>query len=178
VRLNNLQIGKIGEMELVKHIIVGSEGQLNAFVPVAPDDKRDVEVCLRQGFEPGIAIQSKVRTQARRDLLDPLDFGWVVSPDRLVDDTRFFYFFAHLDLKACRLSELVLLVPSTVVHADVRMLDSEGLRGFRLFASLHPLYRDRWSPYRVPLGDLGQRVVEIIRELNAGRVRPASLIAA
>ncbi len=102
---------------------------------------------------------------------------FVVSLKRLIDDPRFWYFCASLDLKPMNFRDPAFLVPSRFVHAHGRKV-AGGRVSFTLNMSLAPGSHDQWSGYRVSPLDLGKRIVEIIEALPLGAAQAATVIAA
>ena len=177
--LTTHQLGRIGETECAKHIMIGSRGLVATFTPEIDDEQRDIEAHLRDEVSPGIAIQCKVSSRLiRPKRAYQLPIRWKTPKRAVFSHKRFWYFLAHFDVKTRMFTDPVFLVPSDVINAFANYRNLDGSAIFELDASMDPRSRDMWSPYRLPARELGHRVLEIIRELNAGRFRPASLIAA
>ena len=80
---------------------------------------------------------------------------------RVVKHPRFWYFFAHLDLRKMTFTEPVYFVPSAVVHGYARPVS--GMRSAFLFsANVSPGSRDKWAPYRLSIAEVGPAVLRII----------------
>ena len=176
--LTTHQLGRIGETECAKHIMIGSRGLVATFTPEIDDEQRDIEAHLRDEVSPGIAIQCKVSSRLiRPKRAYRLPIRWKTPKRAVFSHKRFWYFLAHFDVKTRMFTDPVFLVPSDVIaFANRRNLDGSAI--FELDASMDPRSRDHWSPYRLPARELGHRVLEIIRELNSRQVRCSGLAAA
>jgi hypothetical protein len=165
--ISNTQEGVITEAEFVKVVILTTDGKAVPARPVADDEHRDFEVHLRRNFRWSIAIQSK--TSKRLKLVGKsriLQIHFRIT-GRVISDPRFWYFFAHFDVKAMRFSDPVFLVPSEFVHRHARTTKIYGQAQFAIYASMEPKSRDKWAPYRLTQAELGPRLLEILQSLGS-----------
>ncbi len=166
--ISSVQQGIISQGELAKLIVIGSGGRVAVAVPVTDDEQRDIETHVKGSLAPGVAVQAKSsRVLVRRGGREQLSITFSLSPDRLFDDPRFWYFFAYLDLRQMGFRDPVFLVPSNVVHKQARSGTHEGEIVFQVAANMGAGARDKWVPYRLSTKDVGKRVLEIIKELRA-----------
>ena len=176
--LNSIQQGVIAQNEFAKLLMMGSSGKLEISWPMTDDERRDAEVHLHEAFGPAMAwqIKSSMVLHGRPRLVTPLLYiHFAVAQARLLDDPRFWYFFAHLDPKAMAFRDPVFIVDSATVHK----LALPRLRGdiwrFGFQASMGPGGHDKWEPYRVHMVEVGKRVLEILRELEKRPTAEAAL---
>jgi hypothetical protein len=164
--ISDVQQGVIGQWEFVKLLILGSLGQIEVDEPTSDDERRDAEVHRKHRFRRSLAFQIKTARVLRRG---NLVIRFNVAKANLFTDPGFWYFFAHLDLKAMAFTDPVFIVPSREVHKHARFGETETLLRFTFQASLAERSRDRWVPYRVLQKDAGTRVLEILTQLKAER---------
>ncbi len=167
--LTAVQQGVIVQMEYAKILMMGSDGKLEVSTPLTDDERRDAEVHRHGSFEQGLAVQVKSSMQLHsrpRLVVQLLYIHFEVARKRLVSDPRFWYFFAYLDRKTMAFKDPVFLVDSLTVHkhALARLRGDTWRFGFQ--ASMGPGGRDKWVPFRVNASDVGQRVLDIMRDLN------------
>lgn len=165
--------GSITEAEFVKVTIITSDGEAVPMRPVIDDEHRDVDIHLRRRFT-SLAVQSKSALRLRvygRERMLRITFS--LRPP-FFSSPLFWYFFAHFDIATMTFTEPVLLVPSTFVHkqAGRNSLLRNGRIPFRIQANLAPKSKDKWSPYRLSLAELGPKIVEI---LSSTRIKDAEL---
>ena len=172
--LNKTQVGIAGQQEFCKLVILGSSGRLEPSVPYSDDERRDFEIRLTREFARSLAVQVKCASRLVKGVLLVVHF--VVSARRLVDDPRFWYFFAYLDRRQMTFRDPVFLVPSTVVHAHGHKMSGRR-KLFTFTMSLAPGSHDQWSGYRLSPLALGKRIVQIIRGLPLRAGRPAQRAA-
>jgi hypothetical protein len=168
--LTAVQQGVIAQMEFAKLLMMGSNGKLEVSSPLSDDERRDAEVHLHGAFGQGLAFQvkSSMRLHSRPRLVVRLLYiHFEVARKRLVSDPRFWYFFAYLDRKTMAFQDPVFLVDSLTVHkhALARLRGDTWRFGFQ--ASMGPGGRDKWVPFRVNASDVGQRVLDIMRDLKS-----------
>jgi hypothetical protein len=176
--LSRQQIGKVAERLFYKLVVLSSGGKLEAYIPVADEERRDFEVHIKGKYRPILAIQVKCVTGLwyRKGTTVPhLAISFRVRRDHTLTDELFWYFFAFLDVKAMAFMDPLFIIPSAEVSKYSRA--RKGRHGdyieigFR--ASMGPQSRDRWSPYRVPAKDLGKRILQILRDSSSVRMRAA-----
>ena len=167
--VSSVQQGIITQAELAKLIVVGSRGRVEVSIPVTDDDQRDIETHIKGMLTPGIALQAKSsRSLIRRVGRETLQIHFTLSPKRIVDDPRFWYFFAYFDLRQLAFRDPVFLLPSAVFHKKARIRRIErGEVVFGFLANLGAPGRDKWVPYRLATKDVGKRVLEIIKGFGA-----------
>lgn len=178
--------GSITEAEFVKITMITSDGEAVPTRPVIDDEHRDVDIHLRRHFT-SLAVQSKsalwVRVRGRQRMLQ-LNFS--LRPP-FFSSPLFWYFFAHFDLQSMTFTEPVFLVPSHFVHKRPSRgpLVRNGRYRFSVDANLAPKSKDKWSPYRLTLAELGPKIVEILKStrtkdaqlsLEAWRIEPGMIL--
>ena len=176
--LSPQQIGKVGERLFYKLLILGSRGKLEAYMPVADEEHRDFEVHIKGAYRPVLAIQVKCHTRlwfAPGTTIPLLVISFRFLKGRMRTDKLFWYFFACLDVDAMCFKDPVFIIPSTEVHKHARIADRPGRKQveFSFVARLDPRSRDEWSRYRVAASDVGERVLQILRELSRDSVKEA-----
>ena len=164
-----VQQGLIVQDEFAKFVMMGSGGLIELAPPLTDDERRDYELHVRGHFGFAIAIQVKstMRVQ-RKGRVSPLlhCFFQVKPAKRLVTSPLFYYFIAYLDPKTMRLADPVFLIPSKTFHKYASPKKHGDAWQFTFMGSMAPDSHDRWARYRVNTLDLGQRLLEIMRELN------------
>ncbi len=164
--LTSVQEGVVGQFECVKLIVIGSDGRVEVSLPLSDDERRDMETHARGSFLPGLGLQVKTSRVLRPQGGQVLAVTFYIAADRIVNDPRFWYLFAHLDLKRMAFTDPLFLVPSAEVHAHAHFGESGGEQAFVFQASMKPNARDRWVPYRVSPTLLGKRVFELMKALR------------
>jgi len=160
-----IQQGIVAQYEFANILTLGTAGRLEAAAPLADDERRDFEIHIKGDYLRSLAVQVK----SARNLFSweghkYLRIRFAVASARVVNHPRFFYFFAHLDLHAMVFTEPVFLVPSAVVHGHARPI--AGMRSAFLFAANMDLgSRDKWSPYRLSIAEVGPAVLRVITGL-------------
>lgn len=175
--LSPQQIGKVGERLFYKLLILGSGGKLEAYMPVADEERRDFEVHIKGKYRPILAIQVKCAARLwydKRKGLARLTIGFQVLEGNIRTDRLFWYFFACLDLDGMGFMDPVFIVPSAVIHKYARLGRLRGKQvDFDFVANMARRSRDRWSPYQVPALDVGKRVLQILRDSSSESVKAA-----
>ncbi len=173
--LSNVQKGAIGQFTFLSTALATGGGEVEAYVPVADNERRDAEIRHHLKSTPGITVQVKVafapsaRKRSRSKYLK-IDFN--IREDRLESDARFIYFFALYEPPELRFADPCFLIPSEIFHKLGREgRAANGLLWFSMLASLDSNSRDKWSRFRVSPKDLGRRLLEVIDEapLTASR---------
>ncbi len=165
--ITNTQEGIITEAEFAKVAILTTNGALVPARPLADDERRDFEIHIRKHFRESLAVQVKTSKRLRshrRSRLLRINFR-LKAP--LVTNSRLWYFMAHFDVEAMGFTAPVLFVPSRFVHDHARHGFYRREIQFQVEASLEPTARDKWSPYRLPLTELGPRILHILQGLRA-----------
>jgi hypothetical protein len=174
--ITNTQEGVITEAEFAKIVILTTDGLAVPARPVADDDRRDFEIHVRRQFRESIAVQTKTSKRFRlRWKSRILEIHFRVS-GRVISDPRFWYFFAHFDVKAMRFTDPVFLVPSGFVHKHARSGTIYGEAQFAVSASLEPKSRDKWAPFRLSQVEVGPRLLKILGTLRWSK-RPTARLA-
>lgn len=176
--LSNQQIGKVGERLFYKLVILGSGGKLEAYMPVADEERRDFEVHIKGEYRPILAIQVKCATRLwckSANALPHLIISLRVPESSIRTDKLFWYFFAHLDVTGMGFSDPAFIVPSAEVHKHARI--QGPLYGkwvvFDFVANMTPESRDRWLPYRIRTTDVGKRLLQILRDPSTDSAKAA-----
>jgi hypothetical protein len=160
-----VQQGVVAQYEFANILTLGTDGHLEAAAPLADDERRDFEIHVKGDYARGLAVQVK---SARRLIRQAghlyLWIQFAVADARVVNDPRFWYFFAHLDFRKMAFTEPVFLVPSAVVHAHAYHTASK-LSDFLFYANVSPGSRDKWSPYRLSIAEVGPAVLRMISGL-------------
>ncbi len=157
-----VQHGIVAQYEFANILTLGTAGRLEAAAPLADDERRDFEIHIKGDYLRSIAVQVK----SARHLFSweghkYLRVRFAVANARVVNHPRFFYFFAHLDLRKMVFTEPVFLVPSAVVHGHARPV--AGMRSAFLFSANMDLgSRDKWAPYRLSIAEVGPAILRII----------------
>ena len=164
--LSGIQKGAIGQFAFLAAALVTGRGQVEAYTPAADNEGRDAEIRRHLRRAGGIGVQIKVafglsdnhNHSGRTYLSMRFDF----PEKRVRNDPRLWYFVAVYDPLKLRFLDPVFLIPSAVMHKLARQGRSRRGVQFKVLANLAPASRDKWSPYRVALKDLGKRLLEII----------------
>jgi len=165
--ITRVQQGTIGQFLAAILMMMGSAGRLEVAVPMSDDDRRDQEVHARGVFGKSLALQIKTAMQLhlRSHLVTPLLYiHFSVDAKRLVSHPLFWYLFAYLDPKTMAFADPIFLIDSATVHAHAIPRLRGGIWHFGFQASMGPRGRDMWVPFRVSPEDLGNRVLQILRD--------------
>jgi hypothetical protein len=165
--ITRVQQGAIGQFLAAILMMMGSAGRLEVAVPMSDDDRRDQEVHARGVFGKSLALQIKTAMQLhlRPHLVTPLLYiHFSVDAKRLVSHPLFWYLFAYLDPKTMAFADPIFLIDSATVHAHAIPRLRGGIWHFGFQASMGPRGRDMWVPFRVNPADLGNRVLQILRD--------------
>lgn len=157
------------QQEFAKFLMIGSGGQVEVAAPLTDDERRDYEIHERGRYSDGLAIQVKgsrhvYQRNSRRAPF--LVFRFPIRATRVVNNPRYWYFLAHLDLDLMGLASPVFLVPSTVFHRQAQHSRRGAFWYYTCWASIGPDSHDKWRPYRVEPHQLGKRVLEILNDLR------------
>jgi hypothetical protein len=167
--LSNVQKGAIGQFAFLMTALATGRGKVEAYVPVADNERRDAEVRRHLASLPGIMIQIKVAFAATfygAAGKKYLRIVFSVRDKRLESDARFWYFFGLFDAVKLGLHDPCFLIPSEVFHKIGRDgRPSKGLHWFSITGSLEPGAHDKWTPFRVAPRDLGKRLLEVVDDL-------------
>jgi hypothetical protein len=164
-RLSDVQFSRFAEMEAAKLFTFGRpRGVLEVMVPMTDDERRDLEIHLKEHFRLSYAVQVKASYVLYRLGRAPrFQKSFVVRPERLIEDPFFYYFFGFMDLETMAYRPPVFLVPSHVVHRQAVHELRGGLIHFNFIASMDPSSRDRWRPYACDPSEVAGRVVNFLR---------------
>src|SRR5712691_7878148 len=164
--LSNVQKGAIGQFAFLSTALATGGGEVEAYVPVADNERRDAEIRRHLKSTPGVAVQVKVAFSATHyggPRSQYLRIVFSVRTKRLESDARFLYFFAVYDLSELRLDDPCFLIPSDVFHKIGRDgRPGKGLLWLSITANLDPKSHDKWSRFRVAPRELGTRLLEVI----------------
>ena len=171
--------GNAGEMLFAIVAVLGSRGVIKAGVPVVDDEGRDVEIQLGGRFRAAFAIQVKTTIAPLRRHRRHLELftSFQIPVADMVDHPTYWYFLAHIDVRLLRFSDYVFLIPSREVHAHVRAKMRRGEPCFTFQGSMDANAHDRWTPYRLNVGDLGRRLVKLMRDAPPDVAESAALAA-
>jgi hypothetical protein len=173
--ITNTQEGVITEAEFAKIVILTTDGLAVPTRPVADDDRRDFEIHIRRQFRGSVAVQTKTSKRFRlRGKSRILEIHFRVT-GRIISNPRFWYFFAHFDVKGMRFTDPVFLVPSRFVHKHARNGTIYGEAQFAVSASMEPNARDKWAPFRLSQAEVGPRLLEILGSLRSSQGQVARL---
>lgn len=175
-KISDVQQGVISQNEFAKLNMIGSGGRLELAAPLTDEERRDFEIHVHGDYGSALAFQVKSAMQLVRISVHTLCLRvyFTVRASRLVNDPVFWYFFAYLDPARMRFADPTFLIPSTEFHKYASPSLRNGVWHFILQASMEPISRDRWMPYRVNQADLGKKVMEISKELRTLRTASAS----
>ena len=165
--ITSVQQGVIGQFLAAVLMMLGSDGLLEVAAPMSDDERRDQEIHIRGLFGLGLALQVKTSTLLhlpKRSVHPLLKVHFSVQAERLIDHPLFWYLFAYLDTEKMCLGDPLFLVPSAFVHSHGLARQEAGRWHFQLQARMSPTAHDIWAPWQVASRNLGQRVLEIIRE--------------
>ena len=164
------QQGVVTQYALAIILIVTSDGRLEVAIPVTDDDRRDMEIHIREKFARSVALQVKSTTHlAHRFKAYQLSMFFSVPKDRLINHPNFWYFFGYFDMKAMAFANPVFIVPSAEVHSHAAPhLDGDRWT-FNFSASLDPDSQDHWVPFRVQTHEVGKRVLDIFGDEQVRR---------
>lgn len=176
--LSSVQKGAIGQFAFLAAALATGKGQVEVYTPAADNEGRDAEVRRHLRRTPGIGIQVKVAFMTVRitptNKQNYLEIRFTRPKASIQNDPRFWYFLAVYDRRQLKFLDPVFLVPSRILHRMARNGTWQGRANFEMVASLGPASHDRWSRYRVPLTDLGPRLLEIIDDAQL-TARPGTL---
>ena len=172
--LTAVQKGLIGETEASKILMMSSHGNLEVDVPASDDERRDREVHERGHFGVSVALQVKIvmhlarKGGVRRAEIIHIQFS--VDKDRVVSHPLFWYLLAYLNPKTMTFEEPFFLVDSKSLHRLCYKKDLGRKLRFDFQASVSPTSSDEWTSFRVGRGELGKRVLEILRNAETSAV--------
>jgi hypothetical protein len=166
--LTKVQQGLIAQQEFAKLLMMGSHGRIEVAAPLTDDERRDFEIHVRGQYGFGLAIQVKSTTTLRRrgGFAHYLHSYFLVRATRLVNNPLYWYFIGYLDPRLMRFVDPVFLIPSQDFHAHASPRRSGAFWYFTFVANLKPESRDHWSPYQVGTLELGDRVLQTMRDLQ------------
>ena len=182
MRISSVQQGLITENEFAKFLMVGSGGKIELAKPVSDDEARDYEIHIRGQYGMGFACQVKsaMSLHKRSKNVRYINIFFDIAVERLVNSPFYWYFVAYLDPKSMGLADPTFLIPSEDFHRLAAPIQRDGKWRFSMAANMEAKSRDRWNPYRVRTLELGERVLEISRDLSKlhpGAKLPAGLLA-
>ena len=162
-----VQQGVIGQFLAAILMMLGSDGLLEVSAPMTDDERRDQEVHIRGLFGSGLALQIKTSTylHLQPKALHPLlQVQFSVLAERVISHPNFWYLFAYLDRQKMAFGDPLFLVPSAFVHSHGYVKQVAGQWHFELQARMSATSNDRWAPWQVASHELGNRVLQIIRD--------------
>jgi hypothetical protein len=166
--MTSQQKGLIGEWEVAKLLMMGSDGRLAVTFPMAIDAGYDLRVHIRGSPEDGLALQVKIVTHLRTDRRSQSLWAAFYLPNRpFVVDPRLWFLFGHLEMAPSsrgHFASPLFLVPSQVIGHRVRA-GSNGRQSSYFWASMRPDRGGVWTPYRATPESLATTVRDLIRRL-------------
>ncbi len=182
MRISSVQQGLIAEYEFAKFLMVGSGGKIELAKPMSDDEARDYEIHIRGRYGMGFACQVKSAMSLHKmsKNVSYINIFFDIAVERLVNSPFYWYFVAYLDPKSMGLADPTFLIPSEDFHRLAAPIRRAGKWRFSMAASMEAKSRDRWNRYRVGTLELGERVLEISRDLSKmhpGAKLPAGLLA-
>jgi len=166
--LSNVQFGQVGQHEIAKLLMFGTDGRLEVMWPESDDERRDLEAHIKERFGTSIAIQVKLASVVRRHKnVDYLQIWFEAKPERLIDHPLFYYVFGCLDIFAMAMRDPLFLVPSAVMHSAGGRVLSRGKVSLSINASMERTSHDRWHQYACAPRDLGTRVERLLEQAVA-----------
>ena len=163
--LSTIQKGAVGQFAFLAVALVTGKGEVEIYIPAIDNEGRDAEVRKHLQRKPGIGIQIKVSLTPTRFAKNPqkyLAIQFRLAKKKLQNDPRLWYFLALYDTQRMQFAEPVYLVPAAVFHKLAWHKETKGIVEFHMYADLGPHAKDRWTSYRLPLKDLGKRLLKII----------------
>ncbi len=160
-----LVVGKVGEYELAKLLMLTSRGKLEVGWPAIDDERRDIDVHVKDTY-PHVGLQLKVSTVLdTRGKKPRFRIRFKVDPKRLRDHPSFWYVFALLEVKALGFRSPAFVISSRVVHKLAGPRRIGRLIGFTFSAGFDESANNRWWPYACPTSELGIRLMRILDDL-------------
>jgi hypothetical protein len=156
--MDHTELGRAGELALDLYAMVSSDGELQLFAPIADDDHVDA-TAGRRGGVPAIAIQVKTVREVDRGGLVEAKADYPAG--RIREHPAFLY--------------AVLLLPSVTIEAawlipspDFNRIAYRVAEGDRVQLEFRgdPVREDRYSTFRVPPLEIGQRLLAVIDSLG------------
>jgi len=178
MRISSVQQGLITENEFAKFLMVGSGGKIELARPMSDDEARDYEIHIRGKYGMGFACQVKSAMSLHRMSKNAryINIFFDIPVERLVNSPFYWYFVAYLDPNSMGLADPTFLIPSDDFHRLAAPIQRGGKWRFSMAASMEAKSRDRWNRYRVGTLELGERVLEISRDLS--KLHPAARLPA
>ena len=175
--LSSVQKGAIGQYSVLAALIATGRGLIEAYMPSADNEGRDVEIRRHLSRLSTIGIQIKCTffsTKEGRAKGPYLTIRFAIDVGKVQNDPRLWYLIGLYDVHQPGLHHTVFLIRADVFHKMARRGTGKGKVWFAMTASLSPISHDRWTPFRVELKDLGNRILEIIDDatLMASGVLP------
>jgi hypothetical protein len=149
---------------------------------MSDDEARDYEIHIRGKYGMGFACQVKSAMSLHKMSKNVryINIFFDIPVERLVNSPFYWYFVAYLDPKSMGLADPTFLIPSEDFHRLAAPIQRGGKWRFSMAANMEAKSRDRWNRYRVGTLELGERVLEISRDLSKlhpGARLPAGLLA-
>lgn len=180
--LDPVQFSQVSESEVGKFFTIRSDGRLEVAIPATDDERRDMELHLKEHFRLCLALQIKARhVLVRRNRAELLEIRFDEKKARLIANPFFWYFFGYMDLETMQYRAPVFLIPSAVVHRDADPRPHGDMIRFTFSASMDPASKDRWRPYACDPAEAALRVVKFLeaqdrKELKAELISLAPAI--
>src|SRR6202521_2320511 len=164
------QQGVVTQYALAIILIVTSDGVLEVAIPVTDDDRRDMEIHIREKFARSVALQVKSTTHLAHEFKAyHLSMFFSVPKGKPINHPNFWYFFGYFDMKAMAYRDPVFIVPSEDVHTHAAPHLNGDRWTFNFSASLDPASQDHWVRWRTQNQEVGSRVLDIFGNEQVGR---------
>ena len=156
--MDSSQVGRAGELALMLHALVESDGELELFQPLVDDDHVDLVASLRGGL-PVAAVQVKTAPAVDRNGLVEARAEYVAGTVR--SDPAFIYAVLLLDGASIACAWLV---PSPSFNRLVYRTSSAARDVLEFRAS--PTHDDDFAGFRTAPGGLGPALLALVRGLG------------
>jgi len=155
--MDKTQLGRVGELALALYALVGTDGEVQLYTPVADDDHTD-DTVGRRGLVPAIALQ--VKCTSSLDKAGEVEANAQYPAGRVREHPAFrcvVLLMASVDIKTAW------LIPSPDFNALAYHQVKAGRETLEFRA--HPERPDKFAPFRVPPLELGPRLLQVIDSL-------------
>lgn len=177
--LSDVQFSRFSETEAGKLFTFGSDGGLEVMLPMTDDERRDLELHLKEHFRLSLAVQVKAaHVLYRHGRADLLQIRFFVKKDRLVTNPFYWYLFGYMDISEMRYRAPVFFVPSAYVHEHaVPVVQGDRIR-FEFAASMDLSSKDKWRAYACKPEEVALRAVKFLRAQDRRRLTAEHLLLA
>jgi hypothetical protein len=155
--MDKTQLGRVGELALALYVLVGSDGEVQLYTPIADDDHTD-DTAGRRGLVPALALQ--VKTASGLDPHGEVEAAADYPAGQVREHPAFLYVVLLMESVAIKTAWLV---PSPDLNRLAYHQVKEGRETLEFRA--HPSRPDQFAPFRVPPLELGPRLLQVIDSL-------------